>query len=468
MGRQSARMYFNGADHKEVYFNGSYHDAMYLTDSNANAELIWQKLQDSDYFSVRVIDYMVDYESGEMPSGGVGGYVAFNISTNKGQAYTIDWGDGTVTKNRNNHTYATGNGTRYTVKIYGESFQFSAPTAYANKICTCITEILTPIKRGMSVNSYDYENDVPSFASMFAYCSLLREIPEDLFKNVKDYEMVNCSGMFQYCGLSDIPTGLFSGVKNWMIGGFYIGCNGLLSIPHGAFTGGGFYPESSSRVFEQCANLRFVYDYPEGSLPTFTGTKVEVVDCFFKNVSNVNGLFNGLTTLTTVSDKLFKYCPEITSATYLFNDCANLKGIPEGLFDGLDLLEDVRYCFYGCSSVNSVPHDLFHDCYSITNFMMCFQGTNIEEIPSDLFASINGSQINFASTFQNTPIRAIPLGLFDGCKEDSNFQSTFMGCSDVVSNVPDLWNYSDNGWRCYNGCTNASNYDEIPDRWKNL
>lgn len=39
MGRQSARIFYNGKDHKEVFFNGSYHNAIFM-----NGEIVWQKL----------------------------------------------------------------------------------------------------------------------------------------------------------------------------------------------------------------------------------------------------------------------------------------------------------------------------------------------------------------------------------------------------------------------------------------
>lgn len=40
MGLQSARMWFQGADHKEIWFQGHYHDAMYK-----GATLVWKKLK---------------------------------------------------------------------------------------------------------------------------------------------------------------------------------------------------------------------------------------------------------------------------------------------------------------------------------------------------------------------------------------------------------------------------------------
>lgn len=40
MGKQSARIYFQGKDHKEIYYQGHYHDAMYI-----GSTLVWEKLK---------------------------------------------------------------------------------------------------------------------------------------------------------------------------------------------------------------------------------------------------------------------------------------------------------------------------------------------------------------------------------------------------------------------------------------
>lgn len=39
MGRQSARIFYNGKDHKEFFYNGKYHDALWL-----NGECLWEKI----------------------------------------------------------------------------------------------------------------------------------------------------------------------------------------------------------------------------------------------------------------------------------------------------------------------------------------------------------------------------------------------------------------------------------------
>lgn len=57
MGRQSARLYFQGKDHKDIYFNGHYHDQMYLSDGEGNVTLVWEKIKEGIFkFLIMPID----------------------------------------------------------------------------------------------------------------------------------------------------------------------------------------------------------------------------------------------------------------------------------------------------------------------------------------------------------------------------------------------------------------------------
>lgn len=49
MGKQSARLYYRGKDHKDIYFQGKYHNAMIVRKED-DAELVWRKLYDEGYF----------------------------------------------------------------------------------------------------------------------------------------------------------------------------------------------------------------------------------------------------------------------------------------------------------------------------------------------------------------------------------------------------------------------------------
>lgn len=50
MGKQSARLYYQRKDHKDIHYNGMYHNAMMF-----NGELVWRKLRDEAYYAVSTL-----------------------------------------------------------------------------------------------------------------------------------------------------------------------------------------------------------------------------------------------------------------------------------------------------------------------------------------------------------------------------------------------------------------------------
>lgn len=444
MGRQSARMYFDKEDHKEVYYNGNYHKAMYLTDFLGNADLIWQKLGEDSEFEMKVVDYMADYRNGNKLEAFGDGYVSFDITGYNDSPYTIDWGDGTVEQNTMSHIYPTSNGTEYVVKIKGKVKTFRAYRSISNivnaSIFSCVVEILTPLLRSMSVTEYSEEKgQVPNLLSMFSWCYLLKKIPRNLFEKIIDFENINASGMFSYSGLEDIPQLLFVGAKNWQIDSIFSNCNNLVTINPSVFISGKYRTSSNRGIFENCKNLKYVYDYPEGVTPYFVGTPLEIIDCRFVGIESAENAFSGLSTLKQIGKDLFIGSPGITTFERCFYNCSLLREIPIGLFDGQESATNFEECFMGNTNVKSIPKDLFEDCYGAKNFIGCFR---------------------------NSGITTVPLTLFDGRASGSTFRYTFSGCQQITSAVPDLWNYSNDGTECYYGCVNATNYNEIPNDWK--
>lgn len=63
MGKQSARLYYQGKDHKEIYYNGHYHDRMYM-----GSQLVWEKLKGGIRWTA--------YES----AGSTGDFIRYNGS----------------------------------------------------------------------------------------------------------------------------------------------------------------------------------------------------------------------------------------------------------------------------------------------------------------------------------------------------------------------------------------------------
>lgn len=63
MGKQSARIYFQGKDHKEIYYQGHYHDAMYI-----GSTLVWEKLkteQGETYKYIVRLPYLYTFHNGK-------------------------------------------------------------------------------------------------------------------------------------------------------------------------------------------------------------------------------------------------------------------------------------------------------------------------------------------------------------------------------------------------------------------
>lgn len=57
MGKQSARLYYQGNDHKDIYFQGNYHTAMYK-----GGELVWEKLYENTYLETYLADVVIDID----------------------------------------------------------------------------------------------------------------------------------------------------------------------------------------------------------------------------------------------------------------------------------------------------------------------------------------------------------------------------------------------------------------------
>ena len=63
----------------------------------------------------------------------------------------------------------------------------------------------------------------------------------------------------------------------------------------------------------------------------------------------------------------------------------------------------------------------------------------------------------------------IPRGLLDNCTQTTSFYGCFGGftqCSHIESKLPELWENPElSDGSCFAGCTNASNYDQVPAGW---
>ena len=337
-----------------------------------------------------------------------------------------------------------------------------------------------------------------NFAHVFDGCKKITgQIPSNLFKNnVKaDY----FSSTFEHCeGLTgNIPAELFKNNTNaYYFGGVFSGCSGLTgSIPEELFSNN-TKTEIMNSAFSQCSGLtgsipeKLFYNNPlilsfaftftgcgnlTGSIPaTLFSNCIKVRDFSytFYLCENLSG---------AIPEELFYNNPEVTTFRDTFMACYNITEIPAKLFSKNTKVQSCHGTFSAMRNISTIPEGLFDNNTKITDFSEVFSGIRqITQIPEGLFDNCTEVQ-NFAGTFKDcSNLTSIPEGLFDNCQKVTNFgyskkvgndylnMGVFTNCVGVTGKAPELWkrtNVTSNLY-AFRGCTQLSNYADIPDDWK--
>ena len=95
--------------------------------------------------------------------------------------------------------------------------------------------------------------------------------------------------------------------------------------------------------------------------------------------------------------------------------------------------------------------------------------TNLTEIASPKKESFEEDYGYMRKCFQNcTSLKQIPADFFNNISNLWSVESMFENCTSLTGNAIELWNNSNIEYHenCYKGCTNLSNYDQIPEGWK--
>ncbi len=377
-------------------------------------------------------------------------------------------------------------------------------------------------------NLFEYCTNVTNFARTFSNCgNLTGNIPQHLFKNCA--EVTNFFGTFQECTelTGEIPENLFSScTKSRNFNNTFYGCSSLTGgIPEKLFANCSNIT-SAICTFRRCTNL--TGELPKALLANckeLTDVRMLFMECsnltgnisedLFKEATKISsfaGVFSGCNKLTgEIPEKLFSNNTNATSFDNCFFGCENLTGnIPENIFKGLKNVTSFKMCFFNCENLTGkISEKLFEDCINVTDFSNMFFGCNNLEgsIPENLFANCQKAT-NFSKTFAFC-IRitgTIPEKLFANCPDAIDFNGTFCGCSNLTGKIPEklfencenaqifgtkertdsgqegtfrncisltgmapeLWNNNNvtASYSCFYGCTNLSNYNEIPDNWK--
>ena len=351
---------------------------------------------------------------------------------------------------------------------------------------------------------------VTRFSYTFYRCwGLTGAIPESLFANNPavtefNYTFNNCSGL-----TGGIPAGLFA--NNTAVISFgrtFCGCSGLTgSIPAGLFANNTAVTSFGGTFFD-CSNL--TGNIPSGLFANNTA------------VTSFNDTFNNCHRLSgSIPAGLFDNNTAVTSFSYTFGACDGLRGsIPTGLFDNNTAVTNFSGTFFGCSGLSgSIPAGLFDNNPAVTSFSATFRGCwgLTGTIPDGLFDK-NTAVTTFRETFLTCygMTGDMPHGLFSKNLKAYDFNSTFAYCyglnvvpdlfTDTVNTpatrfasdwyvqqglgfsscffrigggtAPDIWdhtlwtanipNWYYSGYaHCFKESTNITNYDDIPDDWKN-
>ena len=181
---------------------------------------------------------------------------------------------------------------------------------------------------------------------------------------------------------------------------------------------------------------------------------------------SVTALFYGCSGLTSIPQTLMENS-NITDVSYMFYNCSNIASIPSFLFNGLNISNSMNM-FSGCSKLTSLPDDLFNGClafYASATYSP-FKSTGVTSISPYVLRGYLGTSTG-GLLANITGITSVPSGILEGLNI-TDVSYMFYNCSNIASNVPDLWNDIQyvSFYRCYYGCTKASNYASIPATWK--
>lgn len=393
MGRQSARMYYSGNDHKEVYFNGNYHKQMYLTDSVGNPDLIWEKLAgEIPTYSFIVQDSTINGKTGEVEYEGI---AYFYVNIIKDKSYTIDWGDGTkevvsgnTESTQRSHQYPTKDGTLYKVTLSGGFGKFMGCSSDGGQRLShysSIVELTDPLLPQMLER---FDDGTASIGYMFDECITIRKICGNLLEKVIEENLMWFTGAFSKTSITETPVGLFNGIRKGNdMGSAFSYCQKLVIVNAGTYLGADNMGYGMN--FTDCTSLRYIYDAPSNARWNYTFSDNKVLE--IANVDIVSGLsfeetFDGCTNLKMISKDMFKGSPDATNFRRCFAGCTSLEdGVDEYFFENNLGELDVYGAFMNCESITSKVPELWNRG-NVKNYQYCYyncvNASNYSEIPS--------------------------------------------------------------------------------------
>lgn len=225
----------------------------------------------------------------------------------------------------------------------------------------------------------------------------------------------------------------------------------------------------------------------------YSGIKsFEQEEAMFGNIGSRDSwdyLFADCPRLTSIPENLFEGATMYTQGVErnrIFQNSTALETIPANLFNNAESPENVAMAFAGCTALKEIPEGFLDKVLNTKgdDISVCqmFEGcTSLTTIPGNLFDSIPTEEMSRALDMSNmfqgcTSLTSIPEGFLDTLAQTRfvtiSMNYMFDGCENLTGNAPEYWNVvnqssiTPNGSNCFQGCTNLSNYDSIPENWK--
>lgn len=273
---------------------------------------------------------------------------------------------------------------------------------------------------------FTYASKVSSFNRTFYGCTSLRSVPADLFAAAKNatsfyYTFFECSA------LTSVPEDLFAqNTQANNMNEIFAYCTSLESIPAGLFRNN-VNLNSMRSAFTHCTSLKTI---PQGLLSACSRVTV-LGEVHYPANNSASGIFSDCTALESIPEDLFSAMTNLENAPGIFDGCTSLKAIPENLFANNKKLRKIEFAFSGCKSLTSLPTGLFDQNLMLESIYNVFAGCS----------SLRGES---------------PYTVIDGKKvhlyERGNYPDYFLSIA----------SYSDT----FKGCTNLSDYGQMPELWK--
>lgn len=203
-----------------------------------------------------------------------------------------------------------------------------------------------------------------------------------------------------------------------------------------------------------------------------------------------NNMFDGLPLTKLVvgygNNLNIKNLPKLTSLTINWSDRYDTIVYPDDyitleddFLTNLPSLETLQFTFKD-TPLKKIPENMFKGCTSIRNIDNLFENTKISSIPENFLEdfTLTTNSLSAEYTFRNcTNLTSIPNNFISNIISTNsvdNLTGMFSGCTNLRGSTPTTldgrkwWEVipEAKGIRCFEGCTNLDDYNEIPNGWK--